>query len=140
MINRREFVALTVLGVCAINDVLAEDASEAFDAGPVSDFAADGIFDQFAKPQKFILVRAGSKLTALSAICTHKNCVLKPRDGNLRCPCHGSIFNPAGEVTKGPAKSNLPRYKVTIDAQSHVIVNLSKKLDAGASEGEVEVK
>lgn len=140
MMNRREFVVLSVLGVCAAEDVLAEEPSAAFDAGPVGDFASDGIFDKFAKPQKFILIRAGSKLTCISAICTHKNCVLKPKDGNLRCPCHGSIFTPAGEVTKGPAKSNLPRYKVTVDAQSHVIVDLSRKLDAGATEGEVEVK
>jgi len=143
-LNRRDFVALTALTVCACalaeETALADPPTAAFDAGPITDFATEGIFDKFAKPQKFLLIRKGSKLTALSANCTHKNCVLKPKDDNLRCPCHGSIFTPEGDVTKGPAKTSLGRFKVTIDAQNHVIVDLTKKLDHGAAEGEVEVK
>ena len=143
-LNRREFVALTAMAACACalagESALADAPAGTFDAGPVTDFAADGIFDKFAKQQKFILIRKGSKLTAINAMCTHKNCVVKPKDDTLKCPCHGSIFTTAGDVTKGPAKGNLGRFKVSIDAQNHVIVDLSKKLDPGAAEGEVEVK
>ena len=143
-LNRREFVVLTAAAACACacagEEIFADAPQTTFDAGPVTDFAKDGIFDQFAKAQKFILIRKGTKLTALNAICTHKNCVVKPKDDTLRCPCHGSLFTGEGTVTKGPAKTNLGRYKVSVDAQNHVIVDLSRKLEAGSSEGEVEIQ
>jgi Rieske Fe-S protein len=142
-LNRREFVALTALAACSCalagEDAFA-DAPAAFDAGPISDFEKDGAYDKFVKSNKLMIVRKGTRITALSSVCTHKNCAVKIKDDGFKCPCHGSLFTGGGDVTKGPAKAGLGRYKASINDDKHLIVDLSSKLDVGAAEGEVEVK
>lgn len=51
---------------------------------------------------------------ALSTICTHLGCVVKPTTGGFECPCHGSRFAVSGEVTKGPAPRPLPWLKINM--------------------------
>ena len=51
---------------------------------------------------------------AVSTICTHLGCVVKPNAEGFECPCHGSRFAPNGEVTKGPAPRSLPWLKVAV--------------------------
>ncbi|XP_077262685.1 cytochrome b-c1 complex subunit Rieske, mitochondrial [Temnothorax americanus] len=54
-------------------------------------------------------------------ICTHLGCVPIPNAGIIRggffCPCHGSHFDAAGRVRKGPASTNLeiPEYTFVND-------------------------
>ncbi|MEL6505854.1 MAG: ubiquinol-cytochrome c reductase iron-sulfur subunit [Pseudomonadota bacterium] len=55
---------------------------------------------------------AEAEWTIVGANCTHLGCVptkveTAGLDGWL-CPCHGSVFDVTGRVTKGPAPSNLP--------------------------------
>lgn len=55
-------------------------------------------------------------------ICTHLGCVPIPNAGNIPggfyCPCHGSHFDAAGRIRKGPAPTNLeiPDYKFVNDS------------------------
>jgi Rieske Fe-S protein len=58
---------------------------------------------------------------ALSGLCTHLNCTLRPSKNFLRCPCHGSTFNLSGEVLRGPASKNLQTYPVEITEDTIVI-------------------
>ncbi|MBD0357435.1 MAG: Rieske (2Fe-2S) protein [Rubrobacter sp.] len=53
---------------------------------------------------------------AYSAICTHQGCTVGYRDGQLACPCHGSVFDPsnAGAVVNGPAQQPLPEIPVEV--------------------------
>lgn len=53
---------------------------------------------------------------AVSIICTHLGCVVKPNAEGFECPCHGSRFAANGEVTKGPAPRALPWLKVSLSA------------------------
>jgi Rieske Fe-S protein len=77
-------------------------------AGPVANFAADGLYDGF-RDQGFFVVRQGGKLFALSAICTHRRCKLSAEhDRSFYCKCHGSTFDTNGRVTEGPATRDLP--------------------------------
>lgn len=60
------------------------------------------------------------------AICTHLGCVPLPNSGiipgGFYCPCHGSHYDAAGRVRKGPAASNLeiPEYRF-VDENSIII-------------------
>jgi ubiquinol-cytochrome c reductase iron-sulfur subunit len=58
-------------------------------------------------------------------VCTHLGCVpLGAAEGEVRgeyggyfCPCHGSVYDTAARIRKGPAPTNLevPKYKYTSD-------------------------
>jgi len=51
---------------------------------------------------------------AISTICTHLGCIVKPGPDGFECPCHGSRFAPDGEVIKGPAPTPLPWRQVVL--------------------------
>ena len=52
-----------------------------------------------------------------SAVCTHQGCDVAYKDGDLACPCHGSIFDPAdgAAVVTGPAQRPLPEIPVKVE-------------------------
>ncbi|EKQ69107.1 hypothetical protein OsccyDRAFT_1718 [Leptolyngbyaceae cyanobacterium JSC-12] len=50
---------------------------------------------------------------AVSLTCTHQGCTVHPNDkGEFHCPCHGAVYDQEGRVLRGPAKRDLPRFKV----------------------------
>ena len=53
---------------------------------------------------------------AYSAICTHQGCTVAYKNGQLACPCHGSVFDPAnnGQVVTPPAQRPLPKIPVEV--------------------------
>lgn len=55
----------------------------------------------------------GGEYRALSPICTHRGCTVEVQRERLVCPCHGSTYDRAGAVLKGPAERALTRYPVT---------------------------
>jgi arsenite oxidase small subunit len=64
-----------------------------------------------------ILVHLDSgDFVAYSAICTHQGCTVAYQGGQLACPCHGSVFDPAsgGAVVTGPATRPLPEIPVKV--------------------------
>lgn len=52
-----------------------------------------------------------ASLLVTSAICTHLGCVPTSEAGDYGawfCPCHGSHYDSAGRIRRGPAPENLP--------------------------------
>ena len=67
----------------------------------------------------FYLVRLdATRLTAISAVCTHVRCILgyDRERGGLVCPCHDGRFDLAGNVLSGPPPRSLPTYNVSVRA------------------------
>jgi cytochrome b6-f complex iron-sulfur subunit len=62
-----------------------------------------------------IIINTGSEYLALSSVCTHNDCTVSydHGNGNLPCPCHGSVFSTSGSVLNGPADSPLKKYALT---------------------------
>ncbi len=50
--------------------------------------------------------------------CTHQGCELSPHETMMVCPCHGAEFNTKGEVTNGPAETNLKSFLTSIDNEN----------------------
>ena len=65
-------------------------------------------------------------LVAYSAICTHLGCTVLGKltsDGDILCPCHGSMFDPAADakVVRGPANRPLPSLPLQISTDGQVV-------------------
>ena len=139
--NRRTFIAGSVAAValgCDRSDRAHAETTPAppaetpgenvVDAGPLTTFADEKVYDEF-RQDGFFLVKRQGQLFALSSVCTHKGCKVRPRDdGSYICKCHKSAFDKDGRVLNGPAKRDLPRLGVKTDGEGHVLVNVSRKL------------
>lgn len=74
-----------------------------------------GMGEPFVPPGRAVAVYKDAEgVYAISSICTHLGCVVKPAAEGFECPCHGSRFAANGEVTKGPAPRPLPWLKVSV--------------------------
>jgi cytochrome b6-f complex iron-sulfur subunit len=84
-------------------------AADELASGQIKAFAAGGVWGY--------LVNVGGRLHAVSALCTHMGCRLKPEAGRLalRCLCHGAHFSADGRVLAGPAPQPLPRIDVRVE-------------------------
>ncbi len=67
---------------------------------------------------------------AVSTVCTHLGCIVKPTAAGFECPCHGSRFTSDGAVTGGPAPAPLPWLEVTVVGGT-VVVDESATVPAG---------
>ena len=61
--------------------------------------------------------------SALLLKCTHQDNQLTASGSGFSCSLHGSAFNTAGAVTKGPAERPLKQYPVTAD-QTNLTIHL----------------
>jgi len=135
-LNRREFVAAAA-AACAFcvacpENILAATAKGPVDAGDVSAFMKEGVYDALSQSQGFFLISSKGKLYATSSTCTHKanQVSIDSEDhGQLKCEKHGSLFSLDGKVVKPPAKRSLPRYAIKLDAKKHVIVDPTKRFE-----------
>ena len=94
-------------------------------AGPVTAYAAEGIYEKFIS-EGFFVIRERGKLFALSSICTHKKCQVDAEpDHSFLCPCHGSTFDENGKVTQGPATRDLPVLPTNTDSAGNLMVTMT---------------
>lgn len=72
-------------------------------------------FEDAGNPAVLVHLENGD-FVAYSAVCTHQGCEVAYNDGQLACPCHGSIFDPAdgAAVVNGPAQQPLPDIPVEV--------------------------
>lgn len=71
--------------------------------------------EPFVPPGRSVaLFRDQEGVYAISTVCTHLGCIVKPAADGFECPCHGSRFAADGEVRKGPAPKPLPWLKVSV--------------------------
>ena len=62
------------------------------------------------------LVRRGSEVLALSAVCPHLGCSIDAAaGGSFGCPCHTSTFAPDGAKTGGPTPRGMDPMPTKID-------------------------
>jgi cytochrome b6-f complex iron-sulfur subunit len=72
-------------------------------------------FENSGQPAVLVHLQSGD-FVAYSAVCTHQGCTVAYKNGQLVCPCHGSVFDPAdgAEVVHGPAQLPLPDIPVKV--------------------------
>jgi Rieske Fe-S protein len=64
-------------------------------------------------------------VVAFDVRCTHAGAPCALNNGQLKCPAHGSIFDPeSGQVIRGPAAEPLKSYR-TIEADGEIRIVIS---------------
>jgi len=69
---------------------------------------------------------SGEEYVAVQLRCTHADNELTPSETGYSCPAHGSRFDVAGHVVRGPAQKPLERYTAALRGNS-IIVNLTER-------------
>lgn len=91
--------------------------------------------EPFLPPGRSVaLFRDGEGVFAISTICTHLGCIVKPTAQGFNCPCHGSRFAPDGTVKKGPAPAPLPWLSITQRGEGTYVVDEGKTVPPGTKE------
>jgi Rieske Fe-S protein len=90
--------------------------------------------EAFVPPGRSVAVfRDDAGIYAISMICTHLGCIVKPSATGFDCPCHGSRFAPDGSVLKGPAPKALPWLAVAVAANT-IVVDEEATVPAGTKQ------
>jgi Rieske Fe-S protein len=63
------------------------------------------------------LVKSGERVTALSSTCTHLGCRVSwdSEAKQLKCPCHGGVYDRTGAVIAGPPPAPLAPIATRVD-------------------------
>ncbi|HUH14114.1 MAG TPA: ubiquinol-cytochrome c reductase iron-sulfur subunit [Longimicrobiales bacterium] len=69
----------------------------------------------------YVLAGPDGEYLALSPRCTHQGCTVGIEGQVLVCPCHGSTYDRAGRVLRGPAERPLRRYTTRLEGGTLLI-------------------
>lgn len=77
------------------------------------------------------LTRIDDEVVALSRKCTHLGCRVPFCDssGQFECPCHGSVFNRAGDYVDGPAPRGMDRFETEVGEDGLIYINTGEGID-----------
>ena len=86
----------------------------------------------FLRRAEAILVHDENGFHALSAVCTHQSCLVKPSNARklITCSCHGAAFEFDGQVARPPATRPLPRFAV-IEENGELILDTTRAPRSG---------
>lgn len=84
----------------------------------------DGSVTLKVKDSDILFIRdTETTVKALEGKCTHQQCFVayvKERK-RIECPCHGSIYETTGKVTRGPAPKDLKSYNASLDGERIIL-------------------
>ena len=75
----------------------------------------------------YVLAMEDDRFVALSPICTHLGCTVAIEGSRLVCPCHGSTYDRAGRVLRGPAQRSLEQFPASLGADGELVIQLEAR-------------
>lgn len=141
-LNRREFltrmwqagiVLIGAAGVWTSWDLLQPLQTTGF-GGLVRSVPPEAVPDTGAIsiPQaRAYLVRIDGEVKALSEKCTHLGCRVPfcNSSNQFECPCHGSVFNRAGDYRAGPAPRGMDEYPIEVGEDGLIYIDTSQVVE-----------
>jgi Rieske Fe-S protein len=84
----------------------------------------------FIREGRCYITNVRGHLFALSQTCPHLGCRVPfcESSGQFNCPCHGSVFDSAGEWLAGPSPRGLDRYDLR-DEGGSLVLDLARKIE-----------
>lgn len=141
-ISRRSFLtALSAAGISVAGGALAYTQLKFLT--PTVDYGIDKVFrvgspDKFKigtvlalEKEKVVIINTDDGFAAISLICTHLGCTVRPSGAGFECPCHGSQFDENGLNTGGPAPRPLDWYQIGLAPNGELEVDKGIILEKG---------
>jgi Rieske Fe-S protein len=84
----------------------------------------------FIREGRCYVTNVQGQLFALSQQCPHLGCRVPycESSGQFECPCHGSVFDAAGEWLSGPSPRGLDRFEIR-EAPGGLVVDVTRKIE-----------
>ncbi|MBI4378337.1 MAG: Rieske 2Fe-2S domain-containing protein [Nitrospinae bacterium] len=106
------------------------EPSSTFNAGKPEEYAAPSgneevvVDERWKKSQRVWIVRNKEGIYVMVALCPHLGCTPNwfPGEVRFKCPCHGSNFNPDGEVVAGPSPEPLYRARIELASDGSMVI------------------
>jgi cytochrome b6-f complex iron-sulfur subunit len=98
-----------------------------FTVGNPDDFPPGSV--TFLADRRVFLFNGSDGFYAISSICTHLGCNVKRTAQGFACPCHGSRFDPNGQVVHGPAPKALAWFALSLSPRGQLIVDLDRQVN-----------
>lgn len=141
-VSRRDFLGLAAFGAAIVGLIGAlagslrlvkanvySEESKKFKIGKIENFPV-GTTRKIDEKNVFIFSDEDG-LFAISAVCTHLGCIVYPVEFGFQCPCHGSKYNPDGNVIGGPAPRPLEWYEIQQAVDGTLFVDSGKAVPQG---------
>jgi cytochrome b6-f complex iron-sulfur subunit len=118
-------------------DLLRPGEAKGF-GGNIRTIAPEAVTDSGAveiPAARAYLVRIDGEVRALSQKCTHLGCRVPYCDssGQFECPCHGTVFNRAGEHRSGPAPRGMDSHPVELGDDGLLYIDTGSTDDGPAN-------
>ncbi len=86
------------------------------------------------------LTDVNGETVALSEKCTHLGCRVSycESSGLFECPCHGSVFNRAGDYVAGPAPRGMDRHPAEVGDDGFLYIDTGERIE-GLAPGSAQV-
>jgi cytochrome b6-f complex iron-sulfur subunit len=133
-LSRRNFLVLAgksmlaLCGLVGLGELLQylsyqtePSAPTQFDLGPAGDYPPGS--RTLLPNAQAVLLHTEAGFIALSLVCPHLGCTVKPSEGGYACPCHGSRFNQDGSLRNGPASRPMKVLKVEETPDGRLILS-----------------
>lgn len=107
------------------------ESPKVFKIGKPEDYPV-GLSEKWKKERQIWVVRNESGTYVMISICRHLGCTPNWFDDKkvFLCPCHGSIYDIAGNVLGGPAPKLLWRTAIKIDpVDGQIVVDFNHRQD-----------
>ena len=128
--NRKDFLASLGFAAGGVFVASCLGSCSKGSSGPTVDFTFDLTDPTYAalsnpggyvyKNGVIIAKTTSGAIIAVSQACTHEGANVQYQSSSNRfyCPRHGAAFDTTGNVTNGPASTDLKQYTVTINGNS----------------------
>jgi cytochrome b6-f complex iron-sulfur subunit len=141
-VSRQEFLAWLAWASAGIQGALialgslrflvpnvAMGSTSVFNIGKPEDFPVGT--QRLFSGERLIIESTQEGIMAMSATCTHLGCAVGKVEWGYQCPCHGSKFDSAGSVLRGPASKPLPWFKILQGPQGQLFVDTRRQVSRG---------
>ena len=133
--SRRDFLKLATSALLTASGLLGlagllrfldfqtvANTKKTYDVGTASTFPVGS--RTFFPDIPALVIHDQTGFSALSLVCTHLGCTVEQAPDGFSCPCHGSQYDPAGNVTRGPALKPLEHLSIETISNGHLILHV----------------